>query len=58
MEILQLNTPIKVLIKDKEPAEAIAIWDYGRDEDIQFLCFKEKDGQSIFVNGTDIRRRK
>lgn len=56
MNIFQLNPPIKIQVKDKGTAEAVALFDYGPDEDIQWLCFLDKDGQSIFVNGRDVKK--
>lgn len=56
MNILQLNPTIKIQVKDKGQAEAVAIFDYGPDEDIQWLVFLDQDGQSIFVNGRDVKK--
>lgn len=56
MHIQQLNPTIRIQVKDKGPAEAIALFDYGPEEDIMWLVFLEKDGQSIFVYGSDIKK--
>ena len=56
MEIKQLNPTIRVQVKDKGTAEAIALFDYGPAEDIQWLVFMDDSGQSIFVYGSDIKK--
>lgn len=56
MLIQQLNPTIRVKIKNEDTAEAIAIFDYGPDDDIMWLVFLDKNGQSIFVNGRDIQK--
>ena len=56
MTIQQINPTIRVEVKDKGSAEAIALFDYGPAEDIMWLVFLDSDGQSIFVYGSDIKK--
>ena len=56
MNVTRLNPPIPVEVKDYGSAEAIAIFDYGQDEDIQWLVFLNKDGQSLFVSSSSIKK--
>ena len=56
MNMIQLDPSIPVIVKDKGPAEAIAIFEYGQDKDVQWLVFLEDNGQSIFVNGRDVKK--
>lgn len=56
MQIQQLNPTIRVQVKDKGTAEAIALFDYGPEDDIMWLVFLDEGGQSIFVYGSDIKK--
>lgn len=56
MQIQQLNPAIPVEVRGQGPAEAVALFDYGQDQDLMWLVFILENGQSMFAYGRDIKR--
>jgi len=56
MNAVQLNPTLPVDVKDYGTGEAVVMLDYGPDKDLYWVVFLDKDGQSIVVKNSSLRK--
>lgn len=53
--ILQLNPSIPVAVIGKGTAECVAWFDYGKEDDLIWLCLMDDTGEAWLVPNRDVR---
>lgn len=56
MNAVQLEPTILVEVVDHGPGEAYMMLDYGPDKDLYWVVFMDKDGQSLVVKNSSLKK--